>query len=84
MKTLLSVILMTGAFISTNVNANEIEKSAEQVMSQQIAQVNLQLANQITQDIKFATYTIKLPEVAEQKMLLAQTKKTSEKENQSE
>lgn len=84
MKTLLSTILIAGTLMSINVNADELEKSAEQLMDQQIAQVNLQLANQISQDIKFATYTMKMPVVAEQKVLLAQTKDTSKKQTDSE
>ncbi len=84
MKTLLSVMLVASSLLSINVQANEVEKSAEQLLSQQVEVLNRQLAMQINQDIKFAIYTIKMPVVADQKTLVAQTAKTVKKESNSE
>ncbi|WP_286264396.1 hypothetical protein [Thalassotalea atypica] len=84
MKSLISVAFISAMVIGFNVQATSLEQSTAQVMAQQTAKLNQHIQLQLNTDIQFATHTMKMPVVAEQKTLVAKTAKQEKKASDSE
>ncbi len=84
MKTLITVVTLAMTSLSVNAQETQLEKDAAQILSNQMASVSMKVENQLRQDIEFATYSLKMPMVSEQKTLVAKVEKTDKKEIESE
>lgn len=84
MKTLITVLTLAMTSLGINAQETQLEKDAAQILSNQMATVSMKVENQLRQDIKFVTYSLKMPLVSEQNTLVAKVEKTEKKEIESE
>lgn len=71
MKLLTTGILTTALLLTGNAFAKDAELTAADLVKQQLQQVEFNVGQQLSQDIKFAVNTVKMPIVEEEDTLIA-------------